>query len=293
MLIRGLHGRTHLMLIARHTHHEVRQRARERDILHGATMAGRLASAAKAVELGYMLGNDRARTYIRATGAAVDNLTTARSLLGTATLGADLYSKWLTAIRELATVPTGAKPSFMETSAFADMRLNTMLTAYGQLRHNHVLVAAQAYDQGGCEIPDGYVEPAPAPYAALADYARHAANAFRSLDRTKGAEAVTYFTRVEKLMKVLVQISREELAGLAVRGTQNHTRRALREQRRDRLAAGLGEVGGVPGLLERPHVVADLLVLLGVVGLRAVDGAGGEGGRDDETVVHGLASFLG
>ena len=35
------------------------------------------------------------------------------------------------------------------------------------------------------------------------------------------------------------------------------------ELTRDRLATGLGEVGGVPGLLERPDVVADLPVLLG------------------------------
>lgn len=168
--------------------------------------------SASAVELGYMLGSDRARAYIKNAASIDSKLSTARSTLASAPLGADLYSKWLTAIRELATPPKGAKPSFMETPAFADLRLNTMLTGYGQLRHNHVLVAAQAYDQGGCEIPDGYVEPAPATYAALADYARHAANAFRSLDKRGGAEAIKYFTRVEKLMKVLVQISREELA---------------------------------------------------------------------------------
>jgi hypothetical protein len=159
-----------------------------------------------------MLGSDRARAHIKNAKLVDDKLSTARKALAAAPLGADLYSKWLTAIRELATPPEGAKPSFMETTAFADLRLNTMLTGYGQLRHNHVLVTAQAYDQGGCEIPDGYVEPAPATYAALADYARHAANAFRSLDRKGGAEAIKYFARVEKLMKVLVQISREELA---------------------------------------------------------------------------------
>ena len=49
--------------------------------------------------------------------------------------------------------------------------MNTAVAAYGQLRHNYVLIAGQAYDEGGCEIPDGYVEPNVPLYEDLLAYA--------------------------------------------------------------------------------------------------------------------------
>ncbi len=176
-----------------------------------ALVAERGPSAAGA-ELGFMLGMDRARVYAGKDAATQKAMTTARTTLAAAPLGDDLYSAWLTAIRSLAIKPAGATPSFMDTAAFHDLRLDTMLVAYGQLRHDHVLVAAQAYDQGGCEIPDGYVEPAPATYAALATYAKRAGAAMRSLDPRDRTGAVAYYKRLEKLMRVLVAISKEELA---------------------------------------------------------------------------------
>jgi hypothetical protein len=75
------------------------------------------------------------------------------------------------AIRGLANPTEGQHPSFMDGDAYADLRLDSALTAYGQLRHNHVRISAQMYDEGGCDIPDGYVEPAIESYRALAAYA--------------------------------------------------------------------------------------------------------------------------
>lgn len=167
--------------------------------------------AATGAELGFMLGLDRAREYAGTDAKAA--MQEARASLAAAKRGDDLYSAWLDAIRSLAIKPTGATPAFMDGAAFQDLRLNTTLAAYGQLRHNHVLVSAQAYDQGGCEIPDGYVEPAPDTYAALAEYARRGARAFRALDPRDRTGSVKYFTRLEKLMRVLVAISKQELAG--------------------------------------------------------------------------------
>lgn len=192
------------------------------------------------VELGYMLGSDRAATYTR---DADKPMRRARKDLAAARLGGDLYSAWLTAIRALAKTPAGAKPRFMGTEAFADLRLNSILTSYGQLRHNHVLVAAQAYDQGGCEIPDGYVEPAPEAYLALAEYAKRGAATARLLDPKGGAEAIRYFTRVEKLMRVLAQISREELAGKPL---STDTRRFLAMIVERRVAKAVGYGGSFP-----------------------------------------------
>ncbi len=162
------------------------------------------------VEIGYALGHDRAKAYTDPHIAR--ELATARDSLSHVPVGPDLYSSWLAAIRTLAIKPAGALPSFMDGSAFADLRLDTALVAYGQLRHDHVLIEAQVYDVGGCEIPDGYVEPVPATYRAIADLAAKGAATFASLDPKDASGGVKYFERLEHLMQVLETISNDELA---------------------------------------------------------------------------------
>jgi hypothetical protein len=126
-------------------------------------------------DIAYLLGNDRGKAWIKDDlaqfPALAANLDKARKILGDAPRTDDLYTAWLDALRALAARPSGAVPSFMDTDAFADFRVNTTLAGFAQLRHNYVLIAGQAYGEGGCEIPDGYVEPAPAVYDALARYA--------------------------------------------------------------------------------------------------------------------------
>ncbi len=164
------------------------------------------------VELGYVLGHDRALAYVPQDPLLRRRLKATRDALAAAPAGDDLYASWLAAIRGLADRPRGALPSFMDRPAFADLRLDSALVAYGQLRHNHVLLAAQYYDQGGCEIPDGYVEPAPATYHALAAYAAKGRAVFAALDPRDASKGGAYYTRLERLMRVLEALSREELA---------------------------------------------------------------------------------
>jgi hypothetical protein len=175
----------------------------------GALIDGR-GPAHQAAELGFMLGQDRALHYV--DPKLEPRLRDARKALAHAPFGDDLYSAWLQAIRALGERPRGAMPAFMDTDKFADLRLDSALVAYGQLRHNHVLIAAQAYDQGGCEIPDGYVEPALETYRALAEYAARGRAVFAQLDAGDKSGGVAYFTRVERLMRVFAAMSVEELA---------------------------------------------------------------------------------
>ena len=166
-------------------------------------------------DLAYVLGHDRGREHLKQDlaafprlGAALDE---ARKLVATAPRGGDLYAAWLEAIRALAIRPAGATPSYMETAAFADLRVSSALAAFAQLRHNHVLIAGQAYAEGGCEIPDGYVEPVPAVYDALAAYADLGAKQVGLLGA--GAQSSrAYFERLGKIARVLAAISRIELA---------------------------------------------------------------------------------
>ncbi|MDX2089974.1 MAG: DUF3160 domain-containing protein [Kofleriaceae bacterium] len=165
----------------------------------------------RGTEVGFMLGHDRALAHAEAKTDRT-RLQEARAQLAAAPLGDDLYSAWLTAIRALADTPPGARPSFMDSPAFQDLRLSSAIAAYGQLRHNHVLVTAQVYDEGGCEIPDGYVEPAPATYRALAAYAKRGLAVFQQLDPKGTTGAAAYFRRLERLMNVLAALSDEQLA---------------------------------------------------------------------------------
>ena len=53
----------------------------------------------------------------------------------------------------LAPNQSGVHPSFMDSDAYADLRINSTAAGYAQIKHNYVLVAGQPYDLGGCEIP--------------------------------------------------------------------------------------------------------------------------------------------
>jgi hypothetical protein len=120
---------------------------------------------------------------------------------------ADLYSAWLSAITAMSKPTTGIVPTFMETSTFADMRMNSAIAAYGQLRHNNILIVPVTYDEPGCEIPDGFVEPAPAVYGALIDYAERGAKATAQISEASHDN----FVRLGRVLRVLDRIADREL----------------------------------------------------------------------------------
>jgi hypothetical protein len=101
----------------------------------------------------------------------------------------------------------------LSTAAGRDLRLNSTVAAFAQLKHNYVLIAGQEYNEGGCEIPDGYVEPVPAVYAALIDYAARGEQVLAALDSVDRTGGRAYFQRLGRLLQVLRRIALDELAG--------------------------------------------------------------------------------
>jgi hypothetical protein len=171
-------------------------------------------------DVAYVLGLDRAKTYLAndlAAYPALDRqLEAARAQAANAPAADDLYSAWLAAIRALAQEPVGTQPSFLAGDAGEDFRLNTIAAAYGQLKHNYVLVEGQPYAEFGCEIPDGYVEPVPAAYDALIDYAARGARLAALLDPQDGTNIRAHFERVGQVLRVLRTIVGDELNGRAL-----------------------------------------------------------------------------
>jgi Protein of unknown function (DUF3160) len=112
--------------------------------------------------------------------------------------------------------PAGATPSFTNTDAYADLRMSSALAAFGHIKHNFVLIAGESYFAGGCAIPDGYVEPAPATYNALIEYAARGERAMAVLDPADKLGAKSYFQRLGHILRVLVQIQTDEIANRAL-----------------------------------------------------------------------------
>ncbi len=178
-----------------------------------------------AADMAYVLGHDRARDYLaddRKRFPTLDHqLDVARQIAAHAARGTDdLYSAWLDAIAGLAVHPTGAQSSFTQTQAYADLHLDSVLAAFGQLKHNFVLIAGESYFEGGCEIPDGYVEPAPATYDALLAYADRGKRAMAILDRDDALGARSHYDRQAIVLGVLRRIQNDELADRELTGDE-------------------------------------------------------------------------
>lgn len=172
-------------------------------------------------DVAYVLGHDRGKAYIekdlKEFAPILDkNLEKARAMLAGPLPEGDLYSAWLGAIRGVAHKPAGLVPSFMGTEAFADLRINTTVAAYGQLRHNFVLMAGEEVGAAGCEIPDGFVDPVPAVYQSLLGYAKRGEAVFAELDPKDELHARAYFARLSRTVSVLAAIADDELAGRAL-----------------------------------------------------------------------------
>jgi hypothetical protein len=114
----------------------------------------------------------------------------------------------MAAALRLADRPSGSVPSFMAGDAWADMRMSSALAVYAQIRHTFVLLAGQGYDGYGCEIPDGWVEPAVAAYDGMLAWVRAA--------RSAAPSQAAYFRRVEEVLSMLRSISLTELSGVAL-----------------------------------------------------------------------------
>ncbi|HEY0192275.1 MAG TPA: DUF3160 domain-containing protein [Kofleriaceae bacterium] len=184
--------------------------------------------ALHAADVAYSFGLDHARRYLAADLEAYPQLdaqlAVARRTVAAIPPGDDLYSAWYAAIRALAVLPGGAVPSVLRGDAGLDLRLNTIATAFGQLKHNYVLMDGQTYSDFGCEIPDGYVEPVPAAYDALIAYAERGARLAALLDPKGERHTRAYFDGVIRTLRVLRAIVDDELAN---RPLTDHERRWL------------------------------------------------------------------
>ena len=156
-------------------------------------------------DIGYVLGHDAAAEWLVSKESVYpEPLNGSRAQIRKENNGKSLYNHWLGAVLALADHEEGTVPTFVNTLSYQRMRMNSALVGFGQIRHNYVAIAAQGYDQYGCEIPDGYVEPALGTIERLMAYQNEEA-----VLTSKGPEH-------EAVLSTLRGIIRTERAGLTL-----------------------------------------------------------------------------
>ncbi len=125
-----------------------------------------------------------------------------------------MYNGWLNSIRALnPPQDRTALPSFMQTAAWWQEKMNTQLASWAQLRHDNLLYAKQSYTAGTiCSFPEGYVEPFPGFYEAVKTYARVGETKFQQPSFSNSGVAY-YFGYLKNVADTLGSISRKELSG--------------------------------------------------------------------------------
>jgi len=123
-----------------------------------------------------------------------------------------IYNLWLNSIRSLnPPVDRSGLPTFMQTGAWWQEKINTQLASWTELRHDNILYSKQSYSGiPMCSYPYGYVEPIPAFYSTLKDMANQTIEKFNNLpvDLTNQKN---YLTGFAVTMDTLQTIATKEL----------------------------------------------------------------------------------
>jgi hypothetical protein len=173
----------------------------------------------------FALGNDAAAQLLKPELDAYNysgNLAALRYLIDSYEpqfWNSSIYNMWLNTIRTLnPPAERGSLPSFMQTAAFWQEKLNTQLTSWAQLRHDNLLYAKQSYTGGTtCSYPYAYVEPFPEFYENIKLLAKTAGEFFQSLsfgeERLKTG-IINYYQNLYSISDTLYSITIKELGSI-------------------------------------------------------------------------------
>lgn len=134
----------------------------------------------------------------------------------------NLYWRWLYALLPLLEESKDTNlPYFMQSPAWIDKELQTVLGSWTELRHDTILYAKQSYTMAGKGMPPepkltyGYVEPYPEVYARLEEMMRDLRNNLIDLDLAiEGIpEKINEF---EELLDKLKIISEKEISNISL-----------------------------------------------------------------------------
>ena len=136
----------------------------------------------------------------------------------------NLYFNWLAVLKSLNREWGSGYPTFMQTTAWQDKALNTILASWTELRHDTLLYVKQSYTMAemGCimEPPAvGYVEPVPVFYQNLFNLTEMTLAGFRALIPEPELEALRIEAGLSRFMDILNRLremSEKELENKAL-----------------------------------------------------------------------------
>jgi hypothetical protein len=132
-----------------------------------------------------------------------------------------IYTSWLGALRAAspgwgAAANTSAPP-MVATQAWSRRILQMQLASWAELRHDNLLYAKQSYTGiPVCEFPDAYVEPIPALWNALVDFANRGATLLAELGLATGTSSsgpAAYFTSLASTATILKSMALQQEQG--------------------------------------------------------------------------------
>jgi hypothetical protein len=182
-----------------------------------------------------------------------------------------LYNSWLYTFRPLLEVPGAGYPAFMQSAAWVNKQLHTVLGSWAELKHDTILYAKQVYAEAGAGPmppepvpPRGYVEPVPLFYARLAALTAMTRSGLGERNLLAPGDAYS-LQRLEELVRAFQTMAEKELRGEALSEQEEATIRFYgRELEHLTMAAAdnpeAGEQGGFPVMDEEPQaaVIADV-----------------------------------
>ncbi len=130
----------------------------------------------------------------------------------------NLYWAWLYALKPLIQDFGAGYPTFMQTDAWKNKELQTVLASWTELRHDTILYAKQSYTPQATSAPpqpqpvEGYIEPVPEFYSRMLALTKMTRNGLAELDALS-AEEEARLESLEAILERAVNISRDELEG--------------------------------------------------------------------------------
>jgi len=146
------------------------------------------------------------------------NMETEFSNFSAAEWNRNLYWSWLYSLQPLLKDYGDGYPTFMQTEAWQDKELNTVLASWTELRHDTILYAKQSEAMCGCGLEEeseekpavGYVEPVPDFYARLLALTKMTKQGLSEME-VLNPYSEERLTKLEEILSKLQEISEKEL----------------------------------------------------------------------------------
>ena len=228
----------------------------------------------RGLDIMILLGSTRAREHIDAEGDGayefydrqIENLSGTFASLNVTEWNRNLYWGWLYTLKPLLGSFDTRYPSFMQTTAWADKELQTVLASWTELRHDTILYAKQSYTPIMTAIPSekapvvGYVEPIPEFFQrllALTTMTRTGLTDLQVLNETE----TTRLNNLETLLGRLLTISKSELEGKELSESEYDFIRTFGEQL-DGIITGVNDKGKETTIIADVHTDTNTAVVL-------------------------------